>query len=1457
MNTRKLTLLVTLTTLAAVLMVAPAVAGAEAVHRFSFSFAGGEAPSGGLSVPIGVGVDQSTGDVWVSNLGHGVLDEFEPLGGYVLGSEIAPPGGSKGGLYGVAVDNSGDASVHDVYVADSANNVVDKLDPATGKLVASFGTAGQLGGLSEPLGVAVDSSGNLYVADYGANVVKKFNTNGVPDPTTPVFGAGVLAGPRGVAINAAGDVYVANSSGVVEFTSADACVNACAPLAGSAGAYGLTIDPVSQDLFATVGSGSSVAEYGPEGHQLESFGSEHIAGGGVGIATHGANVYVASFTTNEVEVFTELDVPDTTTGAASGVGKTTATVHGHVDPAGAGNITACEFEYGTEVSYGHSAPCAPAAPYSTPTEVSAELSGLTPGVTYHYRVDASNAQGQNQGADQTFNTLSPPKIESESANGITRDAATLAAQIDPAGETTTYKFEYSVSATGETLNAPVTTIKGAAALEGIEPQTASVSTGAVLTQNTTYYYRVVAENEQSRTEPGPAEGKVQSFTTALPPEKPETLTPEPITATTATLKGILNPAKPGNPGSYEFLYAESATECQGAAKAPEPAGTALGGSPEPQSAEVTGLLPGTTYTVCLLARNAAGETNLGSPVTFTTLTAPPTVGEASASNITSTTATLNAQVNPGGASTTYRFEYGTSPSYGASVPLPEAAIPGGAAAVSVSEHIVGLIPNTSYHYRIVAVNSLAPAGVDGPDQTFTTQRAGSPLTLPDGRQWEMVSPPNKLGAAILTLGAVALDDPIQASDAGNAITYAATNPIEAQPAGNSEFPQVLSLRGSAGWGSRDIAIPHEQPALFASPLEYRLFSEDLSHAIVQPYEGLDPSLSAEASEQTAFLRTDYLNGDVNDPCTESCYRPLVTGAPGFANVPPGTEFGLCEGEACRSGQTHCPPEARCGPQFQGASPDLSHVVVNSQAGLAEGPSGGLFEWSGGTLARVGSGSVGGEQSATDGAVSRHAVSEDGSRVIISNATGLFLRDLAKGETVELGPSQEGDKTIFQAASPDESKVFFNHVGSLEECEIVEQAGHLHCNRSNLAPGAYVFAPILGASEDGSYVYFATNSVLTGEEENAEGEKALPGNCAEQQHSPAQSCNLYVSHDGVNRFIAVLSGADEQDWGDNLDNYEGFVSSAVQDSTARVSPDGQWVTFMSQRSLTGYDNHDASSGELDEEVYLYDAAAAGGQGKLVCASCNPTGARPRGVEGKSLEEGPARASGYLWEKEWLAASVPGWTTSVYQSRYLDDSGRLFFDSSDALVPQDTNNTEDVYEYEPLGYTNEQGKQQCTQETATFASRSGGCVGLISSGTSPEGSAFLDASESGDDVFFLTAAQLSPLDVDTALDIYDAHVCSVSAPCAAPPGPSPPACVGDACQSPASAPEDATPGSLTFSGPGNVAQLAPAAKTIARKTTKCARGKKVEHGRCVKSKAKKEKRAKRSRARRASDERRARP
>ena len=281
--------------------------------------------------------------------------------------------------------------------------------------------------------------------------------------------------------------------------------------------------------------------------------------------------------------------------------------------------------------------------------------------------------------------------------------------------------------------------------------------------------------------------------------------------------------------------------------------------------------------------------------------------------------------------------------------------------------------------------------------------------------------------------------------------------------------------------------------------------------------------------------------------------------------------------------------------------------------------------------------------------------------------------------------------------------------------------------------------------------------------------------------------------------------------------------------------------MSDRSLTGYDSRDASSGVADEEVFIYDTT----QNKLVCASCNPTGARPVGLhEGGAYEENLVDYE-KTWQGRWIAANVPAWTrtglsASLTQSRYLSNSGRLFFNANDALVPADVNGTEDVYEYEPAGVGSCKPPTYGQSASIVYSEALGGCVGLISAGTSAEESAFMDASETGGDVFFLTLSRLSSQDYDTSIDIYDAHECTEASPCAPVPALVPPPCTsGDACKQAAPTPQPALfgpPASETFSGTGN---LSPATEKAVVKPKACKRGYVRKSGRCVKRKRKKAK------------------
>lgn len=821
----------------------------------------------------------------------------------------------------------------------------------------------------------------------------------------------------------------------------------------------------------------------------------------------------------------------------------------------------------------------------------------------------------------------------------------------------------------------------------------------------------------------------------------------------------------------------------------------------------------------------------------------PTVEDESLVEVSATSATFTAAIDPhsedGERDSEYEFQYGPCASpegcsasgYERSAPLPAGLIAASFQAEAVSAHVSDLTADGAYHFRVIARNSHGQSV--GEEHVFTTQGPGGEVVLPDGRAWELVSPPDKQGSRLLSIEQFGV---VEAAGDGHALTYRANAPTERQPQGYGDAEvQILSRREAGAWSTRDIAIPHAAATgkSIGAGDEYKAFSDDLASALVQPFGPFEASLSSEASESTPFI-----HGLESSCAAGGCYRPLVSGVPGAANVPAGTQFG--EDTLCEKQPGGRAAKAFCGPEFLGASNDLAHVVVRAKAELVTGAgSGQLYEWSNGALSLVsvlpgGEPAVGPQLGQNDRAA-RHAVSADGKRVFWQDAEHLYVRDTALGETVALDLPQTGCGTCtgggggsFQGASADGSRVFFKDSqrltadsgavpGSdyydLYECELTVSSGKLACMLTDVTPkrgeeSGALRGGILGMSEDGEWVYFAANGVLSANANNR-GEHAEAGACGGESSSiSGVSCNLYVRHGGSTSFIARLSGLDGTVW-----------AQALLAQPTRVSPDGEWLEFMSAGEPTGYDNRDVHIWLPVVEVYLYDAK----DGRVICASCLPSGARPTGVVYASLDPvsgGLAGGPRGLWSAEGLvAANVPGWTAfasgnqdkELYQSRYLGDSGRLFFDSADALVPGDVNSTEDVYEYEPVGVGG------CQSGLSTYDSAAAGCVGLISSGGSAQESAFLDASESGDDVFFLTAAKLTTRDVDASFDVYDAHVCSGASPCVdAVDVQSPPCTNESSCKaSPSSQPSIfGPPASATFSGAGNLPPAVSKPKVKAR-------------------------------------------
>jgi hypothetical protein len=355
----------------------------------------------------------------------------------------------------------------------------------------------------------------------------------------------------------------------------------------------------------------------------------------------------------------------------------------------------------------------------------------------------------------------------------------------------------------------------------------------------------------------------------------------------------------------------------------------------------------------------------------------------------------------------------------------------------------------------------------------------------------------------------------------------------------------------------------------------------------------------------------------------------------------------------------------------------------------------------------------------------------------------------KKESPGKGPYGNG---VFAAASKDGSVVYFTAPGRLTKDSRAEKgkpdlyrydfakAEPLSDLTKGTVPGDV--QGVIGASDDGSYIYFVAKGVLS-EEEGPTGQKATEG-----------SYNLYLNHEGKTSFIAQLSTEDLNDW-----------ASQPKNLSARVTPDGRHLAFLSHESqaLVGYENTIASGqhcqqalnertlfgGPLCTQAFLYDAEA----NTLSCASCNPTGERPLGP-----------------------AALPPWSNVYEGPRYLSDDGqRLFFESFDALALADENGLRDVYEFERPGTGN------CTTNSGSFDPVSGGCHFLLSSGKSAAQSYLLDASSSGRDVFFSTRSKLVGWDPNENYDVYDYREGGGF------PEPSEPVvCLGEACKPPASAP-----------------------------------------------------------------------
>jgi hypothetical protein len=712
------------------------------------------------------------------------------------------------------------------------------------------------------------------------------------------------------------------------------------------------------------------------------------------------------------------------------------------------------------------------------------------------------------------------------------------------------------------------------------------------------------------------------------------------------------------------------------------------------------------------------------------------------------------------------FESGTEPYEGGGINVTTEIDGGLASPVEVTAEVGSLEADTTHSFRLSTTNDVGTTL--GDRKTFRTFPTTEPVTqdcanadrrselhaqfLPDCRAYEMVSPVDKNGGNVIPMYSRT-----RAADDGNALSF--ISPTASDLSSGTEFASdFLAERtgqlGTTGWithGITPLQDPLTAEKVFgAQPLYVGEMSSDLTKGVYLATEQLHGYESANA----VGIMNLYLRQDLR-----------ASGA--------GTYVHLTEPFAPRQ-PSFDPTDDK--ETLRGASQDFTKVVFDATVALtADAPdnhqvkayesvsdgtlrlagriptTGDFCDDSNGPVCEPAQQSNPSPPNINKGVRASHIVSPDGSHVLFSvpgPSGGVFVR-INGTSTVKLNASEKpvpdgpGVNHNFWAASVDGSRVFFDTDEQLREEDedsaidfymydfdrpsgdrltLVSKDSELD---GNVADTSYA----IGASDTGDYFYFWSNDRLVPSSSSS----GAPG--------------IYVWHEGDLSYIG-------SEFGGAAALQSNSLTAATDESEiiqqVRVTPDGTRLLFSANRlaefeghGFSGYENVVPDIAGFGcahgcTEYLLYDAD----EEKLKCVTCNPHEAPsirpeiyPFSELGEISERGVAAGSDHI-------------------NRPLSDDGQfLFFNTIEALVPRDTNGVIDAYEFDT--------------QSNQFA--------LLSTGTSPLPSYFVEASPSGDDVFIATNQALSSRDLDTARDFYDVRIGGGLPEPAAVPAP----CAGDSC------------------------------------------------------------------------------
>jgi len=1309
--------------------------------------------TGPNSDPRAVATDGS-GNIYVIDAGAARIDKFGPTGtrlsfaatqGYVGESSIT---GTTAGPFdvatwsdqGLAVDRSGGPDDGYIYFANTDNGGAARtfVFAANG---AYLGRLGAPGGSFCSIGVN-QATGQVY--EVRANLAGAFRfprpsgnlSEAKPDGMIPWEPIGWES--CAVGVDTAGNIYTSTEP-VKKWSPAQ--FNSATPTPSDelhVPARALGVDPGNDNVYAD--SGTQIAAFDPAGVQQGApFGalsnSRGVAGAGNGeILATDSNGGVFVYGANAVEL------PEaTTTTPATGVTKTAADVAGTVDPDGAGAITGCEFRYGEDSGYSSgSVPCNEATPINAAGTVTAHIGGLVSGVTYHFRVFVTNANGTTMASQEgTFETQAGAVegVTTTPATEVKKDSARLNGSFTGDGTEAHYLFEWgATTAYGHVTAAPPGTSAGT--------PNGATTVGPVqingLHAGTAYHYRLVVT-----TTAGTSRSGDETFTSAQAVTGLTTEPPTGVTDSTAELHGsFTGDSTYATEYFYEWGPSVNYGHVTPASPGTLPAGS---GKTDIPGAPISGLQRGLTYHYRIVATNTTGTT-ITDDATFRTADAPQ-VGNLNSRNLQATSAEVVGEVNPRQGETTWYFEWGPTATYGNKTPVPSGNAGSGDSAVSVSTLLTGLTQGATYHFRLVATNQYGTSATS--DQTFGFYPPNCPNAqlrqetrsnaLPDCRAYELVTPSFAQGAVIFPLNGPT--SPVATSP--SKIAYSASFgafPPEAGDPQNLMADLYVSTRTDSGWYQKFIGLPVTESPLMGMPprsqTENYLEGGHVGPSTLQRGVQSDPTMSRIA---------DYSLGL---PFFVQERPEFVSNAPYVWNTSTGAQL-----ERWPTNLTADKEHFAGIPEVSG---DFSHFVFQSNLAFApegksfpreieccfpsvQAPSAPIYDndLKTGTVKLA---SVKSNGTYFEGFV--YNISEDGSRIVMaeerSSPIAVFwppnvnsLKDVkgpfyirVDGErTYEIGA---GDELTYYGSTADGKTAYFGsaaqlsledhdnssdlyawhdsepnslqllslgtsgEAGNSDECKVPWNGGG--CNVELLDFTQYS-GPISGqggngksdspiASRSGDVYFISPEALIEG--------KGSPG-----------KANLYLYRKGTLRFVTAL------DPGQACSTMEltGTWCAAGPLARMQVTPDGSHMAFVTTSRVTGYNN----AGHAEMYAYLPES------GQIVCASCRPDGQSPTG-------------------------EVLGSQNGLFQTY----DGRVFFSTSDALVPRDTNESEDEYEYT-------EGRPQLISSGIGTSIK--GFDGFQGTQTVP---GFVSVSGNGTDAYFAGTETLVTQDHNGAsIKIYDAR------------------------------------------------------------------------------------------------------